>query len=97
MQNLTRGFRPADPAPIRNNAGGTPAANPAGNRASVGSNSSLGTQVSRLSRQVDSLRQSVRLVEANAYISGWQASQAYTRSLMNEARINNRPVIVIPG
>ena len=89
VQSLTGAYRPADPAPLRN--GGAPPANSAGNRASVGSNSSLGSRVSDLGRQVNELRESVRLVEANAYHSGWMAGQAYTRSLLNEARINSRP------
>lgn len=89
IQSLTAGYRPADPAPLRN--GGTPPANSAGNRASVGSNSSLGSRVSDLGRQVNELRESVRLVEAKAYHNGWMAGQGYTRSLMNEARINSRP------
>lgn len=86
VQSLTGSYRPADPAPIRN--GGAPNPGAAGNRSSVGS---LGTRVNRLSQQVSELRQSVRLVEANAYHSGWMAGQAYTRSLLNEARLNNRP------
>lgn len=89
VQSLTGGYRPADPAPLRN--GGTPPANPAGSRASVDSNTSLGTRVNDLSRQVNELRQSVRLVEANAYRTGWMAGEAYTRSLLNEVRLNNRP------
>lgn len=89
VQSLTGSYRPADPAPIRN--GGAPNPGAAGNRGSVGSDGSLGTRVNRLSQQVSELRQSVRLVEANAYHSGWMAGQAYTRSLLNEARLNNRP------
>jgi hypothetical protein len=89
VQSLTGAYRPADPAPLRN--GGTPSPGAAGSRSSVGSDGSLGTQVSRLSQQVNELRQSVRLIEANAYHSGWMAGQAFTRSLMNEARLNNRP------
>lgn len=91
VQSLTGGYRPADPAPLRNGAGNTPGSGAAGNRGSVGSNGSLGTRVNSLSRQVNELRESVRLVEANAYHSGWMAGQAFTRSLVNEARINSRP------
>ncbi len=91
VQSLTGAYRPADPAPLRNGGTPSPGAGAAGSRGSVSSNSSLGTQVSRLSQQVNELRQSVRLIEANAYQSGWMAGQAFTRSLINEARLNNRP------
>ncbi|MEM9414607.1 MAG: hypothetical protein AAGA29_03905 [Planctomycetota bacterium] len=90
VSDLTSGYRPADPAPLRTGSP-IPGASPRPGSTDLSATvAAQGRQIADLTNQVNQLRQSLRLIQTDTYRNSIMSTTAFNGTIVNEARMSGR-------